>query len=179
MDTAPAEGARFDPPRLLAFLAEIGVAAATYEHEPVRTVVEAKAATAHVPASHCKNLFLRDRAGQRWLVVLPEERVLDLGALASLLDVRRLSFASPGELEERLGVLPGAVTPFAVVNDPGKRVRVVLDRELLARPALKFHPLVNTATTVVSPDGLLRFLGETGHPPLLVDLGEAPGAAAR
>lgn len=161
----------FDPARLLAFLARIGVAAETYGHAPVFTVVEAKAATAHVPASHCKNLFLRDRAGQRWLVVLPEERVLDLAALAGLLDVRRLSFASPAELEERLGVLPGAVTPFAAVNDPARRVRVVLDRALLSRPALKFHPLVNTATTVVSPEGLLRFLEETGHPPTLVDLG--------
>ena len=171
MDTAAPEGETFDPPRLLALLARIGVAAETFGHEPVRTVVEAKAATAHVPASHCKNLFLRDKAGQRWLVVLPEERLLDLGVLADLLDVRRLSFASPAELEERLGVLPGAVTPFAVVNDPGKRVRVVLDRALLARPALKFHPLVNTATTVVSPDGLLRFLDAAGHPPALVDLG--------
>lgn len=171
MDTAAREGATFDPPRLLALLARIGVEAATYEHEPVRTVVEAKAATAHVPASHCKNLFLRDRAGQRWLVVLPEERVLDLAALAALLDVRRLSFASPEELEARLGVLPGAVTPFAVVNDPERRVRVVLDRSLLSRPALKFHPLVNTATTVVSPEGLLRFLEAAGHPPALVDLG--------
>lgn len=161
----------FDPPRLLAFLAEIGVPAATFEHEPVRTVVEAKAATGHIPASHCKNLFLRDKAGHRWLVVLPEERVLDLAALADLLDVRRLSFASPEELGARLGVLPGAVTPFAVVNDPGNRVRVVLDRGLLARPALKFHPLVNTATTVVSPDGLLRFLEAAGHPATLVDLG--------
>ncbi len=171
MDTISKQGDAFDPPRLLALLAEIGVPATTFEHPPVRTVVEAKAATAHVPASHCKNLFLRDRAGQRWLVVLPEERALDLAALASLLDVRRLSFASPEELEERLGVLPGAVTPFAVVNDPGQRVRVVLDRALLARAALKFHPLVNTATTVVSPDGLLRFLEAAGHPPAFVDLG--------
>lgn len=165
-----ARSAVFDSAHLLAFLAEIGVAAETFEHEPVFTVVEAKAATAHVPASHCKNLFLRDKAGRRWLVVLPEERVLDLAALSSLLDVRRLSFASPEELEERLGVRPGAVTPFAVVNDPGNRVRVVLDRALLARAALKFHPLVNTATTVVSPEGLLRFLEAAGHPPTLVDL---------
>ena len=87
--------------------------------------------------------------------------------------------ASPGELEERLGVLPGAVTPFAVVNDPGNRVRVVLDRALLSRDGLKFHPLVNTATTVVSPEGLLRFLEASGHPPTLVDLGSSPDAAAR
>lgn len=179
MDTISKQGDAFDPPRLLAFLAGIGVPAATWDHEPVRTVVEAKAATGHVPASHCKNLFLRDKAGQRWLVVLPEERVLDLAALAALLDVRRLSFASPGELEERLGVLPGAVTPFAVVNDPGNRVRVVLDRALLSRDGLKFHPLVNTATTVVSPEGLLRFLEASGHPPTLVDLGSSPDAAAR
>ena len=70
-----------------------------------------------------------------------------------------------------VATLPGAVTPFAVVNDPGRRVRVVLDRALLDRAALKFHPLVNTATTVVSPEGLLRFLEAAGHPPTLVGLG--------
>ena len=102
-------------------------------------------------------------------------RVAELGTLAKAARSLHLSPSALsrrlGKLEERLGVLPGAVTPFAVVNDPGQRVRVVLDRALLARAALKFHPLVNTATTVVSPDGLLRFLEAAGHPPAFVDLG--------
>lgn len=163
-------GGSFDPPRLLSLLAEIGVEARTFEHGPVLTVAEAKLAAAHVPGAHCKNLFLEERGGATWLVVLPEEKPLDLRALAALLGTRRLSFASAEKLLDRLGVTSGAVSPFAVVNDPCAAVRVVLDRTLLDRPALKFHPLVNTRTTVVPPRGLLRFLATTNHPPAFVDL---------
>lgn len=160
----------WDPPRLLALLASLGVEARTYEHESVRTVAESKVATAHVAGSHCKNLFLEEPGGSGWLVVLPEEKPLDLKALAKELGTRRLSFASAARLSERLGALPGSVSPFAVVNDPDARVRVVLDRDLLSRPALKFHPLAATKTAVVSPAGLLRFLEARAHPPTLVDL---------
>lgn len=163
-------GGSFDPPRLHSLLSEIGVEARTFAHEPVLTVAAAKVATAHVPGAHCKNLFLEERGGATWLVVLPEEKPLDLKGLAGLLGTRRLSFASAERLLARLGVTSGAVSPFAVVNDPGAAVRVVLDRTLLDRPALKFHPLVNTKTTVVAPEGLLRFLATTNHPPVLVDL---------
>lgn len=160
----------FDPPRLLAFLDELGIEAWTYDHEPVLTVAESKVATAHVAGSHCKNLFLEERGGSTWLVVLPEEKPLDLRRLAGLLGTRRLSFASAERLRERLGAASGSVSPFAVVNDPEGKVRVVLDRPLLGRAALKFHPLVNTRTTVVTPEGLLRFLEACAHPPTLVDL---------
>ncbi len=162
--------APFDPARLLALLTGLGIEARTFLHDPVLTVAEAKVATGHVPGCHCKNLFLEDRKGTTWLVVLPAERILDLRGLAEALGTRRLSFASAGRLLETLGLSPGSVSPFGVVNDEAGRVRVVLDRDLLARPALKFHPLANTQTTVISPEGLLRFLRETGHPPLLVDL---------
>ncbi len=160
----------FDPARLLALLAALGVEARTYDHEPVLTVAEAKAATAHVEGCHCKNLFLEERGGATWLVVLDAERPLDLKGLAETLGTRRLSFSSAARLQERLGVPSGSVTPFAVVNDPDRKVRVVLDRDLLSRPSLKFHPLVNSRTTVVSPEGLLLFLESRGHPPTLVDL---------
>ena len=163
-------GAPLDPPRLLALLAGLGVEAHTYDHAPVLTVAEAKVATAHVEGCHCKNLFLEERGGSSWLVVLREEKPLDLKALAEALGTRRLSFASAAKLEEKLGVASGAVTPFAVVNDPGRTVRVVLDRDLLSRALLKFHPLVNSKTTVVSPAGLLRFLESREHPPTFVDL---------
>jgi len=161
--------APYDSPRLLALLSKLGVEARTFDHDPVLTVAEAKVATAHVAGYHCKNLFLEERGGTAWLVVLPADRALDLRTLADALGLRRLSFASPGRLLERLGVTPGSVTPFAVVNDPGGRVRVVLDRALLHAEALKFHPLVNSRTTVVSPAGLLRFLEASAHPPRLVD----------
>jgi Ala-tRNA(Pro) deacylase len=160
----------FDPPRLFELLARLGIEARTYSHDAVLTVAEAKVATGHVPGCHCKNLFLEDRKGATWLVVLAAERLLDLRVLADALGTRRLSFASAGRLQETLCLSPGSVSPFGVANDVNGRVRVVLDRDLLARPALKFHPLVNTLTTVISPEGLLRFLEETGHPPLLADL---------
>jgi Ala-tRNA(Pro) deacylase len=166
----PAGAGPFDPDRLLDLLEGLGVEARTYDHEPVLTVAESKVATAHVPGAHCKNLFLEERGGSTWLVVLPEEKPLDLKALAGALGTRRLSFASEARLADRLGARPGSVSPFAVVNDPGRKVRLVLDRALLGRPALKFHPLVNTRTTVLTPDGLLRFLEARDHPPTLVDL---------
>ena len=164
------QDAPFDPPRLLALLSGLGIEARTFHHEPVRTVSEARVATGHVPGCHCKNLLLEDRKGATWLVVLPAERLLDLRALAEALGTRRLSFADAPRLQEALGVAPGSVSPFGVVNDGAGKVRVVLDRDLLTRPALKFHPLANTSTTLISPDGLLRFLEATAHPPLLVDL---------
>lgn len=166
----PGAADAFDPPRLLALLEALGVDARTFDHEPVLTVAEARLATAHVPGLHCKNLFLEERGGACWLVVLPAEKPLDLRALAGALGLRRLSFASPSRLAGLLGVSPGSVTPFAVVNDPGGRVRVVLDRDLLRASALKFHPLVNTRTTVVSPAGLLTFLEGGRHAPRIVDL---------
>jgi Ala-tRNA(Pro) deacylase len=162
--------APFDPPRLLALLAGLGIEARTFPHEPVLTVSEAKTATGHLPGCHCKNLFLEDRKGAAWLVVLPADRPLDLRVLAEALGTRRLSFANALSLQESLGLAAGSVSPFGVVNDGAGRVRVVLDRDLLARPTLKFHPLANTLTTVIAPDGLLRFLEATAHPPLLVDL---------
>ncbi len=162
--------APLDPAHLFSLLAGLGIEARTYPHEAVLTVSEAKAATGHVPGCHCKNLFLEDRNGTAWLVVLPAERLLDLKVLADALGTRRLSFANAGRLRELLGLAPGSVSPFGVGNDGNGRVRVVLDRDLLARPALKFHPLTNTMTTVITPEGLLRFLEATAHPPLVVDL---------
>ncbi|HYN40789.1 MAG TPA: prolyl-tRNA synthetase associated domain-containing protein [Thermoanaerobaculia bacterium] len=159
-----------DPPRFLALLAGLGIEARTYPHEAVLTVSEAKVATGHIPGCHCKNLFLEDRKGAAWLVVLPAERLLDLRVLAEALGTRRLSFANAGRLQETLGLAPGSVSPFGSVNDADRRVRVAIDRDLLARPVLKFHPLANTMTTVITPEGLLRFLEATAHPPLVVDL---------
>ncbi len=162
--------APFDPPRLLALLVGLGIEARTVPHEPVLTVNEARAATGRVPGCHCKTLFLEDRKGAAWLVVLPAEKLLDLRVLAEGLGTGRLSFANAARLQEALGLAPGSVSPFGVVNDGAGRVRVVLDRDLLARPALKLHPLANTSTTVITPEGLLRFLEETGHSPMLIDL---------
>lgn len=160
---------------LLAFLATHGIPATTAWHPAVFTVAEAKASRGDLPGWHSKNLFLVDRKGGLWLVVAHEDRAISLKALRHVLAAPALSFAKPEVLKATLGVEPGAVTPFAVVNDKAHAVTVVLDEELLAASALNFHPLVNTATTTISPEGLLAFLAATGHRPRLVSLDAKAG----
>jgi Ala-tRNA(Pro) deacylase len=104
-----------------------------------------------------------------WLVVLPEDQKVDLRRLAEILGAGRFGFASPERLDTYLGVIPGAVTPFAVVNDTAGVVTVVLEKGLLDADPLHFHPLDNSLTTAISPDDLLRFLDETGHPVTVLD----------
>lgn len=163
---------------LLSFLAAHGIAAVTAWHPAVFTVAEAKALRGELPGAHSKNLFLSDRKGGLWLVVADEDRLINLKALRQILAAPALSFAKPEVLSATLGVEPGSVTPFAVINDEGGRVTVVLDKELMTAPVLNFHPLVNTATTTISPTGLLAFLAATNHPPRVVALeaGNANGA---
>src|ERR1043165_5140563 len=147
---------------LFARLDALGIAHKTYEHPPVFTVEESRAACAHVPGCHTKNLFLKDRKDSLWLVVAREELRIDLNALAKQLGMARLSFGSAELLIETLGVPPGSVTPFAIINDRETIVRVVLDESMLALDPLNFHPLRNDRTTAISPDGLLKFVRATG-----------------
>jgi Ala-tRNA(Pro) deacylase len=161
------------PEELLAFLARLGIETTTHEHAPVFTVVEAGRLRGALPGAHCKSLFLRDKKGAAFLVVCLEDRRLDMKALAGLLGAGRLSFASPERLMARLGVVPGAVTPFAALNDrpaEGVRVAVVLDAEMMAADIVNYHPLVNSRTTAIRPADLLRFLAATGHAPRILDL---------
>ncbi len=123
-----------------------------------------------LPGAHCKSLFLKDRKGGLWLVVVLEDRRLDLKALADRLGAPRFSFGSPALLEEVLGVTPGSVTPFALINDAAHRVRVVLDAEMLRQQPVNYHPLTNTATTAISPEDLRRFIAHCGHDPLVLEL---------
>ncbi len=157
------------PEAFLQRLEELGIEHRTVNHPPVFTVEEAKALRGELPGSHTKNLFLRNKKGKMWLVVCLEDRTLELKALAKRLGAGRFSFASAERLMQFLGVVPGAVTPFAVVNDHGGRVRVVLDRGILEREPLNFHPLDNSMTTSLGAQDFLRFLEAEGHPPELVD----------
>ena len=161
--------------RLAARLAALGIAARSYEHAPVFTVAEARACIGHLPGGHTKNLFLKDRKAGLWLVVAEEARKVDLNALARLLGAPRFSFGSPDLLMATLGVPPGSVTPFALMNDTGRRIRVVLDEGLFAFDPLNFHPLRNDRTTAIAPAGLLRFVRACGHDPVVVALPEADG----
>lgn len=158
------------PDELLAFLAELGIAVTTHRHPPVFTVAEAALHTAHLPGGHTKNLFLEDRGGGLWLVTCLDRQPVRVNALARLLGAPRVSFASAERLREVLGVEPGSVTPFALVNDRAQRVRPVWDVKMLALPLLNFHPLVNTMTTAIATADLRRFAAATGHVPLELDL---------
>jgi Ala-tRNA(Pro) deacylase len=131
---------------------------------------EAVALRGRLPGGHCKSLFLKDKKGGLWLAIVLEERRVDLKALAALLGGPRFSFGSPELLYETLGVRPGSVTPFALVNDPERRVAVVLDKSMLEHDPLNYHPLKNDRTTAISPADLLRFIAACGHRPCIVDL---------
>jgi len=157
---------------LAARLAALGISTVTHAHDPVFTVAEARALRGSLPGGHTKNLFFKDKKGGLWLVVAREELRIDLNALAKALGSPRFSFGSAGLLASVLGVPPGSVTPFAVMNDTENAVRVVLDEGLLALDPLNFHPLRNDRTTAIAPAGLLGFLRSTGHDPLIAGLPE-------
>jgi Ala-tRNA(Pro) deacylase len=164
------------PDELVALLDTLGIAHKTVTHPAVFTVEEARALRGAVAGGHTKNLFLRDKKGAPYLVVAPEDAAIELRSLHRLLGASgRFSFGSAELMQDVLGVLPGSVTPFAAINDKEGRVSVVLDAALLTHEALNFHPLVNTATTTISRDGLLKFLTATGHAPRIEVLSATPG----
>jgi Ala-tRNA(Pro) deacylase len=155
---------------LLQHLERLGIPTETVEHPAVFTVDEAKALRGELPGAHSKNLFLKDKKSRFWLVVALEDRAIDLKALRKSIGAAQLSFGKPEALMEKLGIEPGSVTPFSVINDADQSVTVVLDEEMLTREPLNFHPLVNTATTQISADGLLAFLRDCGHDPIIATL---------
>lgn len=152
-----------DPQQLFARLEALGIAQRTVEHPPVFTVEEAKALRGNLPGHHIKNLFLRNKKEEMWLVVALEDRAIDLKRLGEALGAGRLSFGSPERLRRVLGVEPGSVTPFALVNDETRVVRLVLDRGLAEGGPVNAHPLVNTMTTAIAIADLLRLFEATGH----------------
>ena len=157
------------PEDLLARLAELGIETRTFTHPPVHTVAEAQARRGEIEGAHIKNLFLRNKKGAMWLITCLEDREIDLKALGRALGAGRFSFGSAARLMTYLGVEPGAVTPFGVINDTEGKVRMVLDKALLDCDPINAHPLVNDMTVATSPEGLLRFLEAVGHPPRFLD----------
>ena len=145
-------------------LTALGIPYVRHEHPPVATVEAAEKHWAGLKGTHCKNLFLRNYKGNRhYLVVAPVTRGVDLRRLTAALDEDRLSFASPERLKRWLGVEPGSVSPFGLINDETRHVRVVCDRALKASPSLGFHPNVNTATLEVALADFERFLAWRGN----------------
>ncbi|MFO1162618.1 MAG: prolyl-tRNA synthetase associated domain-containing protein [Reyranellaceae bacterium] len=158
-----------DPQQLFSRLAELGLEHQSVEHPPVFTVEEAKALRGNLPGHHVKNLFLRNKKEEMWLVVAIEDRAIDLKRLGEVLGAGRLSFGSPDRLRRHLGVEPGSVTPLALINDTSRSVRLALDRGLMEGGLVNVHPLVNTMTTAMAAADLLRFFAATGHEPRWLD----------
>jgi Ala-tRNA(Pro) deacylase len=157
------------PADLFDFLDAHGIAHRTLEHEAVFRVEEGAQIKAALPGGHTKNLFLKDGKGQIWLICALGETQVDLKRLPPVIGAARLSFGSAELLHEVLGVRPGSVSLFCLINDQARRVRLVLDAALLAAEPVNFHPLTNTATTAISQAGLRRFLEALDIAPTVVD----------
>jgi Ala-tRNA(Pro) deacylase len=156
---------------LFARLAALGIATETTEHEAVFTVAESEKLERDLPGGHTKNLFLKDAKDRLFLLVAESRSRVDLKTLPKLIGSARLSFGKPDLLLSVLGVTPGSVTAFAVINDTAGAVTVLFDQALLRHDRINCHPLENTATTNIARDDLLSFIRATGHEPRIVDLG--------
>ncbi|QUD86388.1 prolyl-tRNA synthetase associated domain-containing protein [Phenylobacterium montanum] len=162
------------PQDLFAFFDAHGVDHVTLEHEAVFTVEEGPELKARLKGGHTKNLFLKDAKGRLWLISALADSVIDLKTLHKTIGSARLSFGNAELMQETLGVTPGSVTAFALINDPEHKVTFVLDAGLLQHDLVNFHPLVNTATTAVSKAGFLAFLKAVGVEPIVVDFSAEP-----
>ncbi len=150
---------------VVARLAELAIPYTRHEHPPVATVDQAEQHWAHIDATHCKNLFLRNQKGNwHYLVVLQHSKKADLKAVADQIGDGKLSFASPERLMTHLGLTPGSVSPFGLINDRDHAVRVVLDRDLKTATRLSFHPNINTVTFTIAAADFARFLAACGNP---------------
>ena len=165
------------PDQLFAALDALGIKHSTVKHPPMFTVEQGRTLRGQIPGGHTKNLFLRDKKSAIYLVVALQDARIDLKGLHRLLGASgRFSFGSADLLAEVWGVAPGAVTPFGAINDRQGRVTVVLDAAMMEHETLNYHPLVNTMTTSIAREGLLKFLESTGHVPRIELVSGAPAA---
>lgn len=154
------------PDQLLKMLADAGIDAQTVSHPALFTVAESKELRGKLEGGHTKNLFLRDKKGNVFLVVAEEDAEIDLKRIHTRIGASgRVSFGKPELLLELLGVTPGSVTAFGLVNDSEGRVSCVFDEALMRHDKLNCHPLTNTMTTTIGRDDLVSFLGTHGHQP--------------
>lgn len=151
-------------------LKDLQIEVRTVEHPPLFTVSESASVERQLPGGHTKNLFLKDAKGNLFLVIAKSTTSVDLKSLPKIINSYRLSFGKPELLMEVLGVRPGSVCAFAVMNDLKKRVTVIIDKTLMDETSINCHPLENTATTNIARDDLLRFIRATGHEPQIAAL---------
>jgi Ala-tRNA(Pro) deacylase len=168
------------PDDLFAFLDRLGIAHTTVTHAPLFTVEQSQALRGSIAGAHTKNLFLKDKKGALVLLTALEHAMIELKSLHRHIGASgRFSFASAALMRETLGVEPGAVTPFAAMNDRDQRVSFVLDADLMRHETLNAHPLRNTMTTTIASADLIKFLAATGHAARMVALGPARACDSR
>ncbi|PWE55269.1 prolyl-tRNA editing protein [Metarhizobium album] len=154
---------------LFRFLDELGIKHATKDHPPVYTVAESVSLRDEIPGGHTKNLFVKDKKDQFFLLTVEENAAVDLKTVHTLIGgASKVSFGKPEKLMEYLGVQPGSVTAFGAINDTGHNVTFVLDADLMEHDIINCHPLSNDATTSIARDDLIRFMEATGHRPLVL-----------
>lgn len=161
------------PEGLLARLEAAGIAAETRHHPPVFTVAESQGLRGELPGGHTKNLFLKAKKGALFLLCAIGETRIDLNAVSKAIGAARFSFGSAELMRTHLGVEPGSVTLFALINDPERRVTLLLDEALFDHDPVNFHPLRNDATTAISPADLLKFIASLGRTPIRLRFDEA------
>lgn len=158
------------PQALMDRLNALDIPFTLYEHEAVFTVEQANKIDAMIPGTHTRNLFLRDKKGAMFLVTLRHDTRVDLNKLNVLLGAGRFSFGSPERLWQYLGVRPGSVTPFSIINDKKHEIVMVLEKGMMEQEIVNYHPLVNTMTVGLSPNKLLEFLRAIDVEPRIIDL---------
>ncbi len=160
------------PQQLLQFLNDLDIDYQTFEHEALMTVEQSQALRGEISGLHSKNLFMKNKKGALWLIVAEENQPIALNVVRKHLQAGNWSFASAELLMQHLGVEPGSVTPFGVINDTDGHVQVVLDKNLSEAAEVNFHPLVNTQSTTISGADLLQFLQATHHQPVVIDFAQ-------
>lgn len=160
------------PEELFAFFDKLDIEHSTVSHPPLFTVEDGKEWHDKIPGLHCKNLFMKDKKGKLWLIVMPGDKRAHLKQLEKEIGSARLSFGKPALLAEIMGIKPGSVTPFALMNDKDRNLTVVLDKDMMAAESINFHPLKNEASTTIKSSDLLKFIKKLGYNPIEADCGE-------
>lgn len=156
------------PPRLFALLDELAIKHQTVEHPPVFTVHDTIDWQAIAPGLHCKNLFVENKNGERWLITMPAFERAEMNAIGKQLNSGRLSFCKPQTMVDVLGVTPGSATPLALMNATPATVKVALDHAVATAPSINVHPLHNAASTIMAGSDLMRFIRHLGFEPALI-----------
>ena len=160
------------PEELMNLLTHLGISHVLYEHEAIFTVEEGEHLKKEIPGQHTRNLFLRNKKKQMFLVTLCDNTEVDLKKLSERLEVQRFSFGSPDRLMEFLGVTPGSVTPFSIINDTALAVQPIWDARMMDADLVGYHPLINDKTITLKPEDLHKFAAHTGHTPMVMDFSD-------